>query len=114
LQKDYFMRIKSVTAVALGLCVAILLAGCTMYYVHPQYGSMSGFPASEAEVEKAKRDPNSFASQNPGFDFTKQYNDRPSPRASAYSPTGTPGVSAAGAAATTGPMISSPPPPSSW
>ena len=117
------MRIKTLRLTAIGVCAALLLGGCTVLaYMNPMTGERQLNPPSSQDMATAQSNPNSFASNNPSLDFSQkaQYaNEFLEPdrfhltgMPPLLSPTGTPGVSAAGAAATTGPMIGSPPPPS--
>jgi hypothetical protein len=128
------MKLKSLIGGVVGLFTVLWLGGCTMFaYMNPMTGEKQLDPPSSQDVAAAQSNPNSFASNNPGADFSQKaeygvdaYGARthlippiptlsqriPAPPA-INSPTGTPGVSAAGAAATTGPMIGSPPPPPS-
>jgi hypothetical protein len=116
------MKLKSLIGGVVGLFTVLWLGGCTMFaYMNPMTGERQLNPPSSQDVATAQSNPNSFASKNPGLDFSQKaeyINDYRTPdtfrlreRRPLLSPTGTPGVGAAGAAATTGPMISSPPPP---
>ena len=116
------MKLKSLIGGVVGLFTVLWLGGCTMfYYMNPMTGESQLNPPSSQDVATAQSKPSSFASKNPGLDFSqkaKYANTELTPdrfhlsgMPPLLSPTGTPGVSAAGAAATTGPMIGSPPPP---
>jgi len=117
------MKLKSLIGGVVGLFTVLWLGGCTMFaYMNPMTGERQLNPPSSQDVATAQSKPNSFASKNPGLDFSQkaQYSNSIldpnryflSAMPPLLSPTGTPGVGAAGAAATTGPMIGSPPPPS--
>jgi hypothetical protein len=130
------MKLKSLIRWVVALFMVALVAGCMppysgpfTSYVNPLTGlCCQPTPPKPSEIASANNNPNSFARANPGYDFTSpstwtyvsgvQISDFPDgtkPPATTppapVSPAGRPGVGAAGAAATTGPMISSPPPP---
>ncbi len=127
------MRLKSLIQAALGVYATILLAGCSTFYMNPETGQPQDNPPSPREVSYWQAQPGSFANKNPNADFstTARYDKTPEtdrrvpqysiwggvpqkkvvPAVSPSSTTGAPGNSAAGANATTGPMISTPPPP---
>jgi hypothetical protein len=118
------MKLKSLIGGVVGLLTVLWLGGCTVLaYMNPMTGERQLNPPSSQDMATAQSNPNSFASKNPSLDFSQkaQYaNGFLEPdrfhltgMPPLLSPTGTPGVSAAGAAATTGPMIGSPPPPPS-